>query len=68
MTAKIRFSYGKKVFNVGDEVPYEVAIKYPRLVNNPPTEKKEIVVEAKKEMSEEIMFSTQKVRKKKNEI
>lgn len=66
MTAKIRFSYGKLVFKVGDEVPYEIAVKYPHLVSDAPVkEKKEMEV---KEEKEEIVFSTQKVRKKKNEI
>lgn len=66
MTAKVRFGYGKLVFNVGDEVPHEIAVKYPHLVNDAPAkEKKEVVIEPEKE---EIMFSTQKVRKKKNEI
>lgn len=66
MTAKVKFSYGRLVFNVGDEVPNEIAVKYPHLVSDAPVkEKKEVEVTEEKN---EIMFSTQKVRKKKNEI
>lgn len=66
MKAIVKFHYGKKIYEIGDDVPEEIVQKYPHLVGLMFTKEKSEIVEAKEKMEtySSGFSATQKVRRK----